>query len=304
MWNMGVLTDKLLSESLLLNFDGLRPGGPAGGLPHRLMDAQSPDAHGPYIAYYQSWFGAKNMVKAADFGSSRVCFKEIYFPPVPGVAWFWNDWGIVNKCSTVAASPLYQSFNIYLRKKWMETFGATYPLIQPDTDRVHIIIEVRKIDKRKGNNHSSARHIANLKDLIAALETLPGVRVTAQNFAELPFGEQVALSHSAGVFLSMHGAGTTHIFHSAVGSPNCCALVEMFPDATIEFQAAFGYGNLARMFGLHHWRYEASMGRTKAEGTTVDVEEMKALTAKAVEAVRTKPTCLFDVKDTTKLMSA
>jgi hypothetical protein len=28
------------------------------------------------------------------------------------------------------------------------------------------------------------------------------------------------------------------------------------------------------------------------------------LSAKAVEAVRTKPTCLFDVKDTTKLMSA
>ena len=43
------------------------------------------------------------------------------------------------------------------------------------------------------------------------------VTVTAQDFAKLSFAEQVRLSHSASVFLSMHGAGTTHIFHMAVG---------------------------------------------------------------------------------------
>jgi hypothetical protein len=68
---------------------------------------------------------------------------------------------------------------------------------------------------------------------------------------------QVALSHSAGVFISMHGAGTTHIFHAALGQPNCCALVELFPDTTVELHAAQGYGNLARMLGLHHWRHVA-----------------------------------------------
>jgi hypothetical protein len=52
----------------------------------------------------------------------------------------------------------------------------------------------------------------------------------------------------------MHGAGTTHIFHAALGQPNCCALVELFPDTTVELHAAQGYGNLARMLGLHHWR--------------------------------------------------
>jgi hypothetical protein len=70
---------------------------------------------------------------------------------------------------------------------------------------------------------------------------------------------QVALSHSAGVFISMHGAGTTHIFHAALGQPNCCALVELFPDTTVELHAAQGYGNLARMLGFHHWRNVAGM---------------------------------------------
>jgi hypothetical protein len=55
----------------------------------------------------------------------------------------------------------------------------------------------------------------------------------------------------------MHGAGTTHIFHAALGQPNCCALVELFPDTNTELHAAQGYGNLARMLGFHHWRHVA-----------------------------------------------
>ena len=213
------------------------------------------------------------------------------------VPWFWNDWGIINKCSTVAASPLYQSFNLFIRDSWRRKYGPQ-SLPMPDTDLVHIVIEVRAINPNKRNNHSSARYIRNLQALIRALKTIPGVRVTAQNFAKIPFEQQVALSHSAGVMLSMHGAGTTHIFHSALGSPNCCALVEMFPDSTVELVSAYGYGNLARMFGMHHSRYEASLGRTSPQGTTVDVEQLRALTEKAVESVRKQPTCLHDVMDT------
>ena len=52
----------------------------------------------------------------------------------------------------------------------------------------------------------------------------------------------------------MHGAGTTHIFHSAIGQPNCCALIELFPDPTIELHTAQGYGNLARQLGFYHYR--------------------------------------------------
>jgi hypothetical protein len=214
-----------------------------------------------------------------------------------GVPWFWNDWGIKNSCSMQAASPLYQSFNLFLRNRWAKMFGED-SLTFPDTDKVHIVIEVRKINKSKTNNHSSARYIRNLKALMHVLESIPNVRVTAQNFAEIPFAQQVQLSHSAGVFMSMHGAGTTHIFHAAIGSPNCCALIELFPDSTIEFVHAFGYGNLARMFGMHHYRYEASLGRTSREGTVVDVEAIYALAIQAVEAVRSKPTCLHDVRDT------
>lgn len=162
---------------------------------------------------------------------------------------------------------------------------------------MHVVIELRAINAAKKNSHSSSRHIQNIKTLLEALRAIPGVRVTAQDFALLPFAQQVALSHSAGVFVSMHGAGTTHIMHMALGRDRCCALVELQPDHTQGFQDAHGYGNLARMFGLHYFRYEAADGATTKTGTNVDIKMVSDLIHKAVEAVRVKPSCLHDVKD-------
>ena len=105
-----------------------------------------------------------------------------------------------------AASPLYQSFNLFLRKKWIDKYGVS-SLPPPPIDKIHIVIEVRKINKSKGNSHSSARYIRNLDELVAALQTIENVIVTAQDFASIPFEKQVALSHSASIFVSMHGAG-------------------------------------------------------------------------------------------------
>ena len=43
---------------------------------------------------------------------------------------------------------------------------------------------------------------------------------------------------------------------------------------------------------------QATQGRTTAGGTDVDVKEVAGLVAHAVEAVRTRPTCLQRVQDT------
>jgi hypothetical protein len=295
-WALTVLAKRDTKQSLLINIDGVRAGGPSGGPAHRLMEPSDPDRHGPYVAYYKSWFN--ELKRGVDYGTKRVCFKELYFMPYPGIPWFWNDWGTVSECSTVSASPLYQSFNLFFRNRWKSQYGEN-SLADPDSgDIVHIVIEVRSINKQKRNNHSVARHISNLRELIDALQSIKNVRVTAQDFAMIPFSEQVSLSHSAGIFISMHGAGTTHIFHSALGKPNCCALIELQPDHSIGFQTAQGYGNIARMLGMHYYRYEASDGRTRREGTKVDAQQIKVLAEQAVDAVKKAPTCLHDVKDT------
>ena len=241
---------------------------------------------------------------------------------MPGVPWFWNDWGIINKCSLQAASPLYQSFNLFLRQNWLNKYGKnslTYIPSATDSststtittnstnsenneNEIHLVIEVRNINKMKTNNQSSARFIKNLSELIASLSNIPNLKITAQDFSKLKFEQQVQLSNSAQILMSMHGAGTTHIFHMPIGTKKCCSLIELFPDQTIEFYQAYGYGNLARMLGLIHYRYVAAMGSTSSSGTNVNINEIKILVEKAIKEITNKQTmtCLNDVKDTTQ----
>jgi hypothetical protein len=295
-WNMMTLSNQIPKNSLLINIDGVRAGGPAGGPPHRLMLARSPDDHGPYSPYYyHQWFN--EVQKGIEMKHQRVCFKNLYLFPLPGVPWFWNNWSRLDECSVQSSSPLYQSFNVHLRQHLLDGLGS-HSLPNPPLDYVHVVIEVRKINPRKSNAHSSARYIANLPELVAALKAIPNVRVTAQDFAQLSFLEQIKLAHSASILISMHGAGTTHIFHMAIGQRNCCGLVELFPDTSTDLYTAYGYGNLARMLGLHHMRYVAEKGSTQSSGTTVNVRKVTEMVQEMSKDVYQDPTCLFDVKDT------
>ncbi len=297
-WASSVLAGVDTRHSVLINIDGVRAKGPGGGIPHKLMNNSNPDEHGPYRAYYDSWF--QEQLRGIELQKKKICYRELYFQSLPGIAWFWGDWGQETQCSKQAASPLYQSFSLFLRRRWIEEFGQnSLPSPSIKADIVHIVIELRSINKNKKIlKESTSRHIKNHIELKNALEKLPNVRITVQDFALLPFPEQVALSHSAGVFVSMHGAGTTHIFHMAVGKPNCCGLVELFPDTSIEFHAAHGYSNLARHLGLHHTRYISPEGSTTKDGTDVEIDAVVDRVRRIADRVRSKPSCLHDVRDT------
>ena len=71
--------------------------------------------------------------------------------------------------------------------------------------------------------------------------------------------EQVKLAHSASIFIGMHGAGIPQIFHAAIGEPNCCSVLELFPESNQGFSNIFGFGNMARLLGecvvMHNEEY-------------------------------------------------
>ena len=212
---------------------------------------------------------------------------------------FWGDWSLDNPCSFKGPSPLYQSFSLHLREHWRAKFGEQ-SLPSPPTDSVHVVIEVRELNQKKKNIYQSAsRVIANLDKLVAEIKSIPGVTLTVQSFSHIPFQQQVALSHSAGVLLTMHGAGTANMFHASVGSPNCCALIELFPDKTAPFHSIRGFGNLARHMGMHYYRYQAKSGESSIQGTTVDVSEVSQLVRQAVLAVKEAPSCLNNASSST-----
>ena len=283
-----IITILLLGQdSLLINMDGIRVGGPAGKPARGLVSAGNPDEHGPFSSYFVSWFN--EMKKGVDYQQQRVCFKEIYFQYFPGYPWFWGDWSMDNSCSFRGPSPLYQSFSLHLRTNWIKKFGES-SLPSPPTDVVHIVIELREINQHK--RESIPRYILNSKELVEAIQLIPNVKVTVQSFSKIPFREQVALSHSAGIFISMHGAGTANMFHSAVGKPNCCALIELFPDTSSHFYTIRGFGNLARHYGMHYHRFQADQGKTTPKGTIVDITKFLDVVNLAIHQVKTKPSCL------------
>ena len=294
-WAMGILAGHLHNNSLLVNMDGIREGGPAGVGAHRLMVPSDPDALGPFVGYYDSWF--PEIKRSIQYKNKRVCYSNIYFQPFPGVPWFWNDWGRINECSLQGPSPLYQSFNIFLRERWLAKFGEDF-LPSPNEKDILVVIEARAINPHKTNKNSIARHIVNIDKLVSSLSTIPNVKAIAQDFAKLSFDKQVALAHSASILISMHGAGTTHLFHMALGQPNCCALIELQPSGSFEYRTAVGFGNLARMHGMHYYRHDARDGATGDQGTTVDVVAIRNIVEKAVMDVKLKPTCLNDVRNT------
>lgn len=49
---------------------------------------------------------------------------------------------------------------------------------------------------------------------------------------------------------------------------------------------------------MHVNYFDIDHGTTNAAGTAVNVDTIKEIVAKAVDAVRTTPTCLHNVKDT------
>ena len=77
----GCLANRDTKNSILINIDGVRKGGPAGGPAHRLMEVADPDRHGPYFSYYASWFA--EVKKGVEYKDQKVCFREIYFQPFP-----------------------------------------------------------------------------------------------------------------------------------------------------------------------------------------------------------------------------
>ncbi len=222
-----------------------------------------------------------------DYGSKKVCFRELHFQPSPSVSFFWNRWETLDACSQQAPSPVYQMFRRFIMRRW----GAVIHLAAPARDVATVLIDRRRLDRSKKEESNLARFIRNMPQLAAALRAVPGVEVIVQDFSLLSFPEQIALVHRSSVLLSMHGAGTTHIFHMAIGEKNCCALIELQPEGTFGFNRTQGFGNLARNLGVRHFRYVAADGRSSAEGTDVDVSKVKALVELAVQEVQRNPSC-------------
>jgi hypothetical protein len=299
LWTIISLSGRSSLGSLLVNMDGLREGGPAGS-GHRLMVASDPDYLGPFAEYYYNWFGQDGVIRAKDYGSSRVCYDEVYFQPVPGIAYVWQDWFVESPCSLVGPSPIFQSFHFDIMRSYLHRHGAdSLRAPQLTLGKLPVILQVRNV--KKGSSSSTARIIANAKDFINDVNSKLSVNVTAVAYETMDFETQISVTHAASILIGMHGAGMIHMMHMALGRPNCCALIEIFPqNRKLGFNEIQGHGNIARHLGIHYFRHVLSSTPSEA-GSYLDIAALRDILGDAVRAIQTKPTCIHSSSAMTQL---
>ena len=98
----------------------------------------------------------------------------------------------------------------------------------------------------------------------------------------------------------MHGAGMAHLFNTAVGEPNCCGLVELFPERSMGFGHITGNANMAGFLGLAYARYQVETGRTNPQaGTKVDIPVVVSTVTATIGEIIGHSICMHNVRDST-----
>mmetsp|Transcript_28755 Transcript_28755/g.40990 ORF Transcript_28755/g.40990 Transcript_28755/m.40990 type:complete len:219 (+) Transcript_28755:1022-1678(+) len=143
------------------------------------------------------------------------------------------------------------------------------------TKDVNIRIMILMRRKTSSTKHSSSRVLANklnkiIGHIILALKAIENISfqiVTADFSGWNVFSSQVALSHNIDILIGFHGAGINHMFHM---NPNCCGVIELFPEEKMGFTSRVGYGNHARFLGYYYERIVAFQNSFfKSKGTFI-----------------------------------
>jgi hypothetical protein len=206
-------------KKLFINIDGVRRGGPAGGH-HKIMNVSEPDFYGPFFDYYINWFDSVERPLTYKH-NPRVCFKQVYFQPFPGVPFVWQDWSKINKCSVTGPSPLIQSFSIDVRRHFEQRLysnskskvqhselynqlNSNVNLSNNVSPTINILFEHRTV--RKNQMASVSRIIHNIEDIITNIRqnisrSHMNVNVHVVRFNEHSFMEQMSIMYKANILI-------------------------------------------------------------------------------------------------------
>ncbi|XP_059385298.1 EGF domain-specific O-linked N-acetylglucosamine transferase-like isoform X2 [Carassius carassius] len=157
----------------------------------------------------------------------------------------------------------------------------------PKEGRVRVTLLARSTEYRR---------IINQQELINALKTvlLFEVKLVDYKYKEMPFLEQIRVTHNSDIFIGMHGAGLTHLLFL----PDWAVIFELY-----NCQDESCYRDLARLRGVHYmtWQkrdkvfpqdkgHHPTLGEhPKFTNYTFDVEEFMRLVFLAAEYVTRHP---------------
>ena len=164
---------------------------------------------------------------------------------MPLKGFVWEGWESDSPCSFVGPSSLFQRWNMHMRRLFDLISDDSKGLAVKPVEKVVLLIRTERANP--WGSARSSRLFLNTDEIVEAVKkTISATRshsfvFEVHDFAKLKFVDQIRLMSETSVFIGMHGAGIAMSMFMSIGSPLCCAVLEIFPKG--EFTPARGHGS-------------------------------------------------------------
>ncbi|XP_070967525.1 EGF domain-specific O-linked N-acetylglucosamine transferase-like [Oncorhynchus clarkii lewisi] len=231
--------------------------------------------------FSETWkaFSDYDIIHLKTFDTKRVCFKDSVFSLLPRMRYglFYNT-PLISDCYS---EGMFRAFSQHV------LYRLSVPQDGPMEGRIRVTLLARSTDYRK---------ILNQQELTNALKTVPllEVRVVDYKYKDVPFLEQLSITHNSDIFIGIHGAGLTHLLFL----PDWAVIFELY-----NCQDESCYRDLARLRGIRYvtWQkrdkvlpedkgHHPTLGdHPKFTNYSFDVEEFMRLVLEAADYVLHHP---------------
>ncbi|CAL9705033.1 unnamed protein product [Knipowitschia caucasica] len=230
--------------------------------------------------FSETWkaFSDFDIIHLKTYDSKQVCFKDVVFSLLPRMRYglFYNT-PLISHCSS---DGLFRAFSQHVLHRLHVPLSSAQ-------GRVRVTLLSRSTEHRR---------ILNQETLVNALKTVPllEVKVVDFKYKDVPFLQQLWISHNSDVFIAVHGAGLTHLLFL----PDWAVVFELY---NCEDESC--YRDLARLRGVRYvtWQkmdkvfpqdkgHHPTLGdHPKFTNYTFDVEEFMRMVLEAAAYVTEHP---------------
>ncbi|XP_054640868.1 EGF domain-specific O-linked N-acetylglucosamine transferase isoform X2 [Dunckerocampus dactyliophorus] len=231
--------------------------------------------------FSETWkaFSQYDIIHLKTYDSKRVCFKDAFFSLLPRMRYglFYNT-PLISDCCT---EGIFRAFSQHVLHRLNVLQNG------PKPGHVRVTLLARSTEYRR---------ISNQVELINGLKTmlLLDVNVVDYKYKDIPFLEQLRITHNSDIFIGMHGAGLTHLLFL----PDWAVVFELY---NCEDEGC--YRDLARLRGIRYvtWQkmdkvfpqdkgHHPTLGdHPKFTNYSFDVDEFMRLVLEAADYVTQHP---------------
>lgn len=171
------------------------------------------------------------IIRLKDYAGKRVCFRDAVFSFNPRmIRGLYYNMPLVPSC---VGSGLFKAFSEHT----LHRLGVKQDNHSEEEFRITLLARSTKY-----------RKILNQDELVGAMMHVPMFKVKIVDYTwQMPFLEQLKITHNSDIFIGMHGAGLTH----ALFLPDWAVLFELY---NTEDPAC--YSDLARLRGVNYITWE------------------------------------------------